>query len=71
MKYKIELLPQVFQDLDRLTNEVAKEVRDYIQKYKHNPLKYSLELSNKDGLNLKGYRKTYVANATHRIVIKV
>lgn len=29
MKYKIELLPQVFQDLDRLTNEVAKEVRDY------------------------------------------
>ena len=28
------------------------------------PLKYSQKLFNKDDLNLEGYRKTYIANAT-------
>ena len=28
-------------------------------------------MQNLDGLNLQGYRKTYLANATYRIVFKI
>jgi len=69
--YKIEFYSEIKDDLDKLSNEIASEVREYFYKYKTDPLKYSKPLHNQGELNLQGYRKTYVANATYRIVIKV
>ena len=70
--YNIEFHPKVFEDdFEELSNEVLEEVLLYFQKYKQNPFKYSSKLYNLGKLNLEGYRKTYVANATYRIVIKI
>ena len=69
--YKLEIFPKVHEDLNALPDDVMVEVRDYMRKYKTDPYKYSQKLHNKKGLNLEGYRKTYVANATYRIVIKI
>lgn len=70
--YNIEFHPKVFEDdFKKLSDEVLEEVLLYFQKYKQNPFKYSSKLYNLDKLNLEGYRKTYVANATYRIVIKI
>ena len=69
--YNIEFYPEIKKDLDQLSTEIATEVREYFHKYKTEPLKYSKPLYNQGGINLEGYRKTYVANATYRIVIKI
>lgn len=70
--YNIVFNPKVFEeDFEKLPDEILEEVVLYFQKYKTNPLKYSSKLYNYGGINLEGYRKTYVANATYRIVIKV
>lgn len=70
--YNIEFHPKVFEDdFDELCDEVLEEVLLYFQKYKQDPFKYSSKLYNLGKLNLEGYRKTYVANATYRIVIKI
>ncbi len=69
--YKLDLLDEVENDLMQLSDEILSEVIDYFEKYEIDPLKYSQKLFNKGGLNLEGYRKTYLANATYRIVIKV
>ncbi|MFA6789299.1 MAG: hypothetical protein WC149_09520 [Arcobacteraceae bacterium] len=70
--YNIEFHPKVFEDdFDELSDEVLEEVLLYFQKYKQDPFKYSSKLYNLGKLNLEGYRKTYVANATYRIVIKI
>ena len=45
--------------------------RKYFEKYSADPYRYSQKLYNQGGLNLEGYRKTYVANAKYRIVIKI
>lgn len=55
----------------QLSDDILDEVKDYFKKYETDSLKYSQKLFNKGGLNLEGYRKTYLANATYRIVIKV
>lgn len=70
--YNIEFHPKVFEDdFEKLSDEVLKEVLSYFEKYKTEPLKYSTKLYNHGSINLEGYRKTYVANATYRIVLKV
>lgn len=69
--YKVTHLPDVEEDLIGLPVEVVKEVISYFDKYETDPYKYSKPLYNQGGLNLQGYRKTYVANATYRIVLKV
>lgn len=69
--FKIEYYPEVFGDLDKLSDAVASEVYTYFKKYKTEPEKYSKKLHNQSGLNLNGCRKTYVANATYRIIIKI
>lgn len=69
--YSIEFHPEVFEDFEKLSDEVLKEVAEYFQKYKQDPFKYSSKLYNLENLNLEGYRKTYIANATYRIVIKI
>jgi mRNA interferase RelE/StbE len=69
--YKLIFHKEVFSDLDKLSNKTVSKVRHYFNKYKDNPYKYSQELENLDGLNLQGYCKTYLANATCRIVFKI
>ena len=69
--YKVEYNPEVKNDLLKLPIEVLQEVAGFFIKYETEPLKYSTKLYNHGSINLEGYRKTYVANATYRIVLKV
>ncbi len=69
--YKIEYLEEAKEDILSLPLEVMAEAREYFEKYKTEPQKYSKKLYNKLGLELEGYRKTYLAEANYRIVIKI
>jgi mRNA interferase RelE/StbE len=69
--FKVEYHPEVKSDLVALPLNILQEVADYFKKYENDPFKYSSKLHNLGKLNLEGYRKTYVANATYRIVIKI
>ena len=69
--YELEYFPEVKEDLSKLPLEVLQEVANYFDKYQTDPYKYSSKLYKQSGLNLDGYRKTYVANAAYRIVIKI
>lgn len=69
--FDVQYYPDVEKDLLKLSLEVKQEVAEYFKKYTTDPIRYSSKLYNRGGLNLEGYRKTYVANATYRIVIKV
>lgn len=69
--YNVQYHPEVNEDLLKLPLDILQEVALYFKKYEADPLKYSSKLYNYGSINLEGYRKTYVANATYRIVIKV
>lgn len=69
--YKLKYFDEVKSDLDELDDKTYDEVVGYFEKYKVNPIAYSQPLNEQGGLDLRGYRKTYVANATYRIIIKV
>ncbi len=69
--YKIIPFDEVEDDLFILPDEIVKEVLDYLHKFQTDPYKYSKPLYNQGGLNLQGYRKTYIANAQYRIVSKI
>lgn len=69
--FTIEYHPEVKADLAILPLNILQEVAEYFKKYEKDPFKYSSKLHNLGKLNLEGYRKTYVANATYRIVIKI
>lgn len=70
--YSLEFHAKVLdEDLRKMSDEVFEEVVSCFRKYIDNPFKYSSKLYNLDGINLEGYRKTYVANATYRIIIKI
>ena len=71
MPFRIQYYPEVFEDLEVLTDEEFEEVDDYIEKLKTNPLLVSLPLENLGDNLLSECRKIYVANATIRIVIRV
>ena len=67
--YKIQYYPEVKDDLLSLPNDVLKEVFEYLDKYKIEPFKYSSKLYNQGGIKLSRYRKTYILNATYRIIL--
>jgi len=69
--YKLEYFPEVKNDLIQLPDNVLKETMSYLTKYKTEPFKNSSKLYNQGDINLEGYRKTYLANATYRIVLKI
>ena len=69
--FTIEYHPEVKADLAILPLNILQEVAEYFKKYEKDPFKYSSKLHNLGKLNLEGYRKIYVANATYRIVIKI
>ncbi len=69
--YRVELIYEAQEDLAVLPKDILHEVKDYLYKFQNDPYKYSKKLYNQGGLNLKGYRKTYLADATYRIVLKI
>lgn len=69
--YNVIITDEVYDDLEILPDEILKEIFSYFEKYETSPLKYSQKLYNKFGLELEGYRKTYVYNASYRIIIKI
>ncbi len=69
--YKLEYFREVENDLMSLSDKILDEVFDYFNKYQEDPHKYSSKLYNQGNINLDGYRKTYVANVTYRIVFKI
>ncbi len=69
--YKIEYFEEAKEDILSLPLEIMAEAKEYFEKYKTEPQKYSQKLYNKLGLELQGYRKTYLAGATYRIIIKI
>ena len=69
--YKLKFNNEVHNDLSKLSKSILDEVTYYFKKYKQDPYKYSQKLHNQGDLNLEGYRKTYLANATYRIVLKI
>ena len=71
MPFRIQYYPEVFADLEALSDEEFEEVDNYIEKLKTNPLLVSLPLENLGDNLLSECRKIYVANATIRIVIRV
>lgn len=69
--YTLKYFDEVEKDLDALDDQTYDEVVGYFEKFKINPIAYSQPLNEQGGLDLRGYRKTYVANATYRIILKV
>jgi len=69
--FKVQYYPEVFNDLEALSDEEFIEVDEYIQRLKQNPLGCSLPLENIGDSLLGECRKIYIANATIRIVIRV
>ena len=69
--YKVIPFPEVEDDLFILPEEILKEVLEYLHKFQTDPYKYTKPLYNQGGLNLQGYRKTYVADAKYRIISKI
>ncbi len=69
--FKVIYKEEVISDLSILPSDVFLEVMSYFEKYKTNPYLYSKPLYNRGNIKLQGLRKTYVANATYRIVIHI
>lgn len=65
--FKVILLPEVEDDLILLDSDILSEVDGYMKQYEINPFACSQPLVG----NLASCRKTYIANATYRIIIKV
>lgn len=71
MPFKVRFYPEVFDDLEALSDEEFTEVDEYIQRLKKNPLGCSLPLEDIGDSLLGECRKIYIAKATIRIVIRV
>ena len=71
MPFKVQYYPEVFDDLEALSDDEFMEVDAYIQRLKQNPLGCSLPLENLGDSLLGECRKIYIAKATIRIVIRV
>ena len=69
--YHVKFYDDVFYDLDKLPDDIATEAKEYFYKYEKDPYKYSQKLYNQGEFNLEGYRKTYLADASYRIVLKI
>ena len=71
MPFKVQYYPEVFEDLEALSDEEFEEVDAYIGKLRVNPLPVSLPLENLGDNLLSECRKIYIANATIRMVIRI
>ncbi|MFA6143190.1 MAG: hypothetical protein WCW84_10625 [Sulfurimonas sp.] len=69
--YKVETSLDVENDLVSLPEEVLLEVLSFFERYKTEPFQCSQPLYKQGVRDLRGCRKTYVANAAYRIIIQV
>ncbi len=65
--YNIKYKDGVLDDIKELPDEALSELAYYINQYKINPYSCSQPLVK----NLKDCRKTYIANTSYRIVIRI
>lgn len=70
MLHKIELHPDVKDDLDRLDGSIRKEVAKKIDALAENPF-LGKPLGNKFGIDLTGFYKLYAAKKKYRIVYRL
>ena len=68
--YDIQFHPLVEDDLEKLNNSVRVEVFKKLKKIQNSPELGEL-LGNKNGMNLSGLRKMYVAKKQIRIVYEI
>lgn len=68
--YEIKYHPLVEKDLNKLNNSIRIEVFKKLKKIRQSP-ELGVELGNKNGLNLTGLRKMYVAKKQIRIVYEI
>ena len=65
--WKVELIPEAWDDFNSLDGSVKKRVLKQLVKLEQNP-KYWLPLGNKAGINLDGYFKLYADRKRIRII---
>ena len=68
--YEIKYHPLIEKDLQQLNNSIRIEVFKKIKKIQQSP-ELGLDLGNKNGLNLTGLKKMYVAKKKIRIVYEI
>lgn len=68
--YAVKYHPLVEKDLKQLNNSICIEVFKKIKKIQQSP-ELGVELGNKNGLNLTGLKKMYVAKKQIRIVYEI
>jgi mRNA interferase RelE/StbE len=68
--YEIKFHPLVEEDLKKLNNSIRIEVFKKLKKLQNSPELGEL-LGNKNGINLSGFRKMYVAKKQVRIVYQI
>lgn len=69
--FKLDLHKDVEKDLEQLPDNVYDEVYDMLRNLSIDPYKYTQELDDIFGIDLRSYRKTYVADMKYRIVSKI
>ena len=68
--YEIKYHPLIENDLKQLNNSIRIEVFKKIKKIQQSP-ELGIDLGNKNGLNLTGLKKMYVAKKQIRIVYEI
>ena len=69
--FKLDFHKDIKEDLELLPQKVYDEVVEYLEKFKIEPYKYTQKLGNYHGMDLSSLRKTYIANATYRIITRI
>ena len=69
--FKLDLHKDISDDLDKLPDEVYDEVYDMLHNLSKDPYKYTQELEDLYGLNLRGYSKTYVYKHEYKIISRI
>jgi len=69
--FQINFHKDIQKDLELLPDVVYDEAVEYLEKLKRESYKYTQKLGNYHGMDLSSLRKTYIANATYRIITKI
>lgn len=70
MKYKIKYHPDALKDLKKIGHDISIKALKKIEQISENPL-IGQRLGNLYGMDLTGYRKTYIVKKKFRIVYRV
>ncbi|MEA1891331.1 MAG: hypothetical protein U9N33_01310 [Campylobacterota bacterium] len=69
--FQIDFHKDIQKDLELLPDVVYDEAVEYLEKFKIEPYRYTQKLGNYHGMDLSSLRKTYIANATYRIITRI